>query len=143
MGRNKETKKAPQAAESLPQGRSRKKKTSGSNAAVVVSLTDINQLKESGKQRHLKATRTRAAYAAHVRRGQEWLEGFCGTEMEGRAADDRYSDPEYRTAFTSMPNRHSDEVLALYMTWKGFHENLGKSTVESIRAAFKDFWANA
>ena len=53
MGQNKETKKAPQVAESLPQGRSQKKKTSRSNAVVIVFLTDINQLKESGKQRHL------------------------------------------------------------------------------------------
>ena len=144
MGRQKATKKALQVPES-PQGRSRKTKSStASNAAdSVVSWMDIEQLKESGKHRHLKAPRTRAAYSAHVHRGQEWLEGFCGTEMEGRAADDKYSDPEYRTAFASTPNKHSDEVLALYMTWKGFHENLGKGTVESVRAAFKDFWANA
>ncbi|KAI6000117.1 hypothetical protein F5J12DRAFT_702197, partial [Pisolithus orientalis] len=105
------------------------------------------------KQMHLKAERTRTAYAAHVCRGQEWLSSFAASRMESQpedaspaltpmVPDNPYSNPEFRTTFESTPNSCSDKALALYMTWKGFHENLGKSTVESIRAAFKDVWAN-
>ncbi|KIO06047.1 hypothetical protein M404DRAFT_139209 [Pisolithus tinctorius Marx 270] len=36
--------------------------------------------------------------------------------------------PEFRTAFKSTPNSCSDKAFELYMMWKGFHENLGKST---------------
>ncbi|KAI6141442.1 hypothetical protein BKA82DRAFT_3986196 [Pisolithus tinctorius] len=125
MGRNQESKKALVVLQSPQKKSSWKRRTPAVNTgtAAAVSLKDINQLKEQGKQTHLKAARTRTAYATHVRRGRD--------------------NPEFRTAFESTPNSCSDKALALYMTWKGFHENLGKSTVESIRAAFKDVWANA
>ncbi|KAG1809476.1 hypothetical protein EV424DRAFT_1543061 [Suillus variegatus] len=50
---------------------------------------------------------------------------------------DVYADPAFKDAFGCMPNRCSDKALALFMSLKGFHENLSKNTVESIRAAFK------
>ncbi|KAG2131401.1 uncharacterized protein EDB93DRAFT_1108102 [Suillus bovinus] len=37
----------------------------------------------------------------------------------------------------------SDKALALFMSQKGFHENLSKNTVESICAAFKKLWEQA
>ncbi|KAG2094653.1 uncharacterized protein F5147DRAFT_657126 [Suillus discolor] len=48
-----------------------------------------------------------------------------------------YEDIAFKDAFESIPNRCSDKVLALYMSLKGFHKNLSKTTVESIRSAFK------
>ncbi|KAG2029121.1 hypothetical protein BDR03DRAFT_1018871 [Suillus americanus] len=51
-----------------------------------------------------------------------------------------YEDPAFKDAFKSVPNRCSDKALALYMSLKGFHKNLSKTTVESIRSAFKKMW---
>ncbi|KAG1855337.1 PIN domain-like protein [Suillus subalutaceus] len=51
-----------------------------------------------------------------------------------------YEDPAFKDAFETIPNRCSNKVLALYMSLKGFHENLSKTTVESIRSAFKKMW---
>ncbi|KIK32078.1 hypothetical protein CY34DRAFT_760908 [Suillus luteus UH-Slu-Lm8-n1] len=56
------------------------------------------------------------------------------------ADSDVYDDPAFKDAFDRIPNRCSDKALALYMSLKGFHENLSKTTVESIRSAFKKLW---
>ncbi|KAF9224643.1 hypothetical protein BS17DRAFT_880019 [Gyrodon lividus] len=51
---------------------------------------------------------------------------------------DPYQDPEFPHAFNRTPNKCSDKALALFLMYKGFHQNLGKGTVEGIWAAFKD-----
>ncbi|KAG1767407.1 hypothetical protein EDD22DRAFT_819284 [Suillus occidentalis] len=51
--------------------------------------------------------------------------------------NDVYDDSAFKDAFDRIPNRCSDKALALYMSLKGFHENLSKTTVESIHSAFK------
>ncbi|KAG1723631.1 hypothetical protein EDB19DRAFT_1951960 [Suillus lakei] len=56
------------------------------------------------------------------------------------ADDDVYDDPAFKDAFNSIPNRCSNKALALFMSLKGFHENLSKTTVESIHSAFKKLW---
>jgi hypothetical protein len=54
--------------------------------------------------------------------------------------NDVYDDGTFKDVFDRIPNRCSDKALALYMSLKGFHENLSKTTVESIRSAFKKLW---
>ncbi|KAG1723917.1 uncharacterized protein EDB91DRAFT_1063111 [Suillus paluster] len=51
-----------------------------------------------------------------------------------------YEDPAFKDAFEDIPNRCSNKALALYMSLKGFHKNLSKTTIESIRSAFKKMW---
>ncbi|KAG1848191.1 hypothetical protein C8R48DRAFT_569353, partial [Suillus tomentosus] len=110
---------------------------------------------------HLQASNTRTNYAGHVRRGREWLAShfesstvsetrrddiFQGslvpllTTAEISADNDVYEDLAFKDAFENVPNKCSDKALALYMSLKGFHENLSKTTVESIRSAFKKMW---
>lgn len=148
MGRAREcTKKAPQPPES-PKKTRRKRPLSTSQ-----SLKVIEQLKEAGKEAHLKAKNTRKCYTGHVKRGREWLaEHFSANDRDSDkaewsapddlAGEDPYGDPEFAHAFDRTPNQCSDKALALFLTYKGFHQNLGKGTVEGIRAAFKNLWDN-
>jgi hypothetical protein len=138
------------------------------SAAPKTALADIQKCKEHGIETHLQASKTRANYAGHVRRGREWLASHFDSDKLTRstsagseayedgglpvlkplqlhtslAAEDNdvYNDPAFKDAFDRIPNRCSDKALALFMSLKGFHENLSKTTVESIRAAFKKLW---
>ncbi|KAF9242145.1 hypothetical protein BU15DRAFT_44465 [Melanogaster broomeanus] len=152
MGRVREhTAKAPQ----LPQSpkRTRRKRPASSTKSLKV----IERLKEAGKEAHLKANNTRRCYTGHVKRGREWLSDYfsgndrdADSDEEGSATapnhphaeEDPYSDPAFPHAFDSIPNKCSDKALALFLTYKGFHQNLGKGTFEGIRAAFKHLWDN-
>jgi hypothetical protein len=147
MGRVREsTKKAPQLPQS-PKKTHRKRPASSSK-----SLKVVEQLKEAGKEAHLRANNTRKCYKGHVKRGREWLSDyFAGTDRDADeewtapdqlAEEDPYSDPIFPHAFDRTPNKCSDKALALFLTYKGFHQNLGKGTFEGIRAAFKDLWDN-
>ncbi|KAG1780203.1 hypothetical protein EV702DRAFT_1266678 [Suillus placidus] len=154
-------------ASNIVQKKPRRRKES---AAPKSALADIQKCKELGIETHLQANKTRSSYAGHVRRGREWLashfdapscsanEGDSSVPKEpsvqpvapsvpSRVGDnpdsDVYADPAFKDAFGCMPNRCSDKALALFMSLKGFHENLSKNTVESIRAAFKKLWEQA
>lgn len=152
MGRARSiAKKCPQPPES-PQKR-RKRPTS----SPTTSLKVIEQLKEAGKETHLKAINTKKCYAGHVKRGRKWLaEFFDGTtpptdlpwlspEQAPVSRDDAdpYTDPAFARAFDLIPSEHSDRALSLFLTYKGFHQDLGRNTVEGIQAAFKDMWERA
>jgi hypothetical protein len=122
------------------------------------SLKVIEQLKEAGKEAHLKARNTKKCYKGHVQRGREWLaQHFSKSSVNGSEDSeqqptpdsddldekDPYADPIFPHAFDCSPNRRSDRALALFLTYKGFHQSLSKGTIEGVRAAFKDLWDNA
>jgi hypothetical protein len=130
-------------------------------AVKKTALVDVQRCKEHSIKTHLQASNTRTNYAGHVCRGREWLAShFKGSTVSETRRDDIvhgslvpllttdkinadndvYEDPAFKDAFKSVPNRCSDKALALYMSLKGFHENLSKTTVESIRSAFKKMW---
>ena len=152
MGRARESvKKAPQPSES-PQ-KHRKRAPLGPPSK---SLKAIEQLKEARKATRLKAANTRRNYAGHVKRGRTWLAQFFkdGSSSESKelswltpdhvvGKDDPYTNPAFECAFDRTPNEFSDRALSLFLTYKGFHENPGKNTVDGIRAAFKDLWDGA
>ncbi|KAI6016548.1 hypothetical protein EDC04DRAFT_2577386 [Pisolithus marmoratus] len=93
------------------------------------SLHTVHQIKEVGKQTHLRAVKTRETYSRHVRRACSWLQV--------------HSDPGFRNAFERMLNQCSDKALALYLSWRGFQENCSQSTIDGIWAAFKMLWDEA
>ncbi|KAG2133337.1 hypothetical protein DEU56DRAFT_738972 [Suillus clintonianus] len=156
----KDSAKAPQ----LPDAAQKKAGQKTRSAAAKTALEDVQKCKEHGIKTHLQANNTRTNYAGHVRRGREWLashfetpscsavsETWRGDTSENslvllpataeiHADNDVYEDPAFKYAFESIPNRCSDKALALFMSLKGFHENLSKTTVESIRLAFKKLW---
>ncbi|KAF8126598.1 hypothetical protein EV363DRAFT_1525718 [Boletus edulis] len=151
MGRSRESlKKIPQLPTSPQKHRKRSLPVSPPS-----SLKFIEQLKETGKEVHLKAASTRRSYAGHIKRGRAWLTEYSRNESSTRellpwttpdhvvSKDDPYTNPTFVHAFDRVPNEFSDAALALFLTYKGFHECLGRNTVEGVRAAFKDLWDKA
>ncbi|KAL0957016.1 hypothetical protein HGRIS_003117 [Hohenbuehelia grisea] len=57
--------------------------------------------------------------------------------------EDPLRDPEFVEAFNDKPNKYSDKALALFITFKIFHEQKKKATAETIHAAFKRLWKTA
>jgi hypothetical protein len=113
------------------------------------SLAATQKVKENNQKAHLHAVKTQRSYAGYLERGKKWLQGhFVKTlpdsgEEEEPDADSVYEDPEFRKAFDQTPNRHSDKALALFISYKCFHQNLKQSTGEGIHAAFKKYWEQA
>ncbi|KAI6004797.1 hypothetical protein EDD15DRAFT_2191570 [Pisolithus albus] len=117
-----------------------------STAKEQPSLHVVHQIKEAGKQTHLRAAKTRETYSRHVHQARLWLQGhfplegapqiLAHTEHESEI----YSDPGFKNAFERVPNQCSDKALALYLSWRGFQENCSQSTVDGVRAAFKMLW---
>lgn len=125
------------------------------------SLPYLHEIKEAGKLAHKHAKKTRSNYNGYIARGIKWLEGHFasdsiegpgtmtmegrseGSQLGGAASDEPYEDPEFRRAFDPIPNHCSDKALALFISWKCFHQNCGKSTSDGIYSAFKKYWEEA
>jgi len=116
------------------------------------SLPALQQLQDSGKKANLNSGQTRRNYSGYVKRGREWLAGhFSGESNSGiprgldeeelpSLHDDMYQDPEFRDAFNGRPNRYTHQALALFISYKCFHQNLKAGTGTGIHAAFKKLY---
>lgn len=143
MGR---TKKTSNKVLVHPSEASPKKRRKGAQPTGNTTLPVIDRIKERAKQQHKHANSTRKNYGSYVDRGQKWLKVHasatgCGDE-ESRN-DDAYEDPTFRDALEQIPNQHSDKALALFISYKCFHENNGQSACDGIYAAFKKYWEEA
>lgn len=128
------------------------RKTKNSLPANSPSLVALEKLQDSGKQANLNSGQTRRKYEGYVRRGREWLAGHFSqdknsaapkgldTDKLPSAADDIYGDPDFEKAFNERPNKCSHQALALFISYKCFHQNLKKGTGQGIHAAFKKYW---
>lgn len=132
----KSAKKAPQLLES-PQKHCKRV------LSPIKSLKVIEKLKETGKETHLKAMNMKKCYAGHVKHGCEWLAEFFQDETSSDSKklpwlpsehivgmDDPFTNPAFAHAFDRVPNEFSNQVLSLFLTYKGFHQNLQRMTVE-------------
>ncbi|KAG1879967.1 hypothetical protein F4604DRAFT_1679111 [Suillus subluteus] len=158
---SKSSAKAPQSPNCTQKKAAQKK----GSATPKAALADVQKCKDLGIETHLQANNTRANYAGHVRRGRQWLASYFKTpaisesergdiasddllipmpsspaSFDMHSDNDAHDDPAFKDAFDRIPNRCSHKALALFMSLKGFHENLSKTTVESIRSAFKKMW---
>jgi hypothetical protein len=126
-----------------------KKGTLASNPSLPV----LQQLQDSGKKANLNSGGTRKNYAGYVKRGREWLASHfsdsdnnssipCGVDEADLPPpqDDMYQDPDFKNAFNERPNKYSHQALALFISFKCFHQNLKKGTGTGIHAAFKKYW---
>ncbi|KAG2029737.1 hypothetical protein BDR03DRAFT_987558 [Suillus americanus] len=110
-----------------PSEASPKKRRKGAQpTAGNTTLPVIDKIKERAKQQHKHASSTRKNYNSYIDRGQKWLK-----------------DPTFRDALKQIPNQHSDKALALFISYKCFHENNGQSTCDGIHAVFKKYWEEA
>ncbi|KAG1836898.1 hypothetical protein F4604DRAFT_1602155 [Suillus subluteus] len=158
---SKSSAKAPQSPNCTQKKAARKK----GSATPKAALADVQKCKDLGIETHLQANNTRANYAGHIRRGRQWLASYSKTpaisesergdiasddllipmpsspaSFDMHSDNDAHDDPAFKDAFDRIPNRCSHKALALFMSLKGFHENLSKTTIESIRSAFKKMW---
>ena len=121
-----------------------------------LSLPALRALRESGKKANLNSGGTRVNYDGQIGRGRRWLESHFAGNVDSSTrprgmddeiddlephTDDIYADPEFKKAFSGKPNKHSHQALSLFISFKCFHENLGKGTGEQIHAAFKKHWS--
>ncbi|KAG2029815.1 hypothetical protein BDR03DRAFT_987512 [Suillus americanus] len=114
--------KAPQSPNCIQKKAAWKK----GSATPKAALADVQKCKDLGIETHLQANNTRANYAGHIQRGRQWLASYFKTpaisELErGDIASDDLLIP---MPSSPIPNRCSHKVLALFMSSKGFHENL-------------------
>ncbi|KAL4064462.1 hypothetical protein J3A83DRAFT_4191195 [Scleroderma citrinum] len=105
----------------IPESPSKKKTPTSENS----SLEAIHHIKEVGKQAHLQAEKTWKAYDGHICWGHEWLQSHTksSSTIPTSIVNDIYNDPAFKDAFEKLPNHCSDKALALYLSWRGFHEN--------------------
>lgn len=121
-------------------------KKSSSKGASNTTLQTIRSLQTQGKEDHGKAAATSKKYNEYTQRGRIWLKDHSRSvplAEEDSEEESIYDDPEFRNAFNDKPNKYSDKALALYISFKIFHENLGQGTCDGIYSAFKLLWRNA
>lgn len=108
--------------------------------------------------KHSSAENTNTAYAGYIKRGREWIARFIPSDKPTSPSQPEpvnnsndcpsyvddvnpTMDPDFPKAFDeSGPNRWTPLAIAMHMSFKCFDENKGKSTGESIRAAFKQYY---
>jgi hypothetical protein len=117
-----------------------------------LSLPALQRLQELGKKANLNSGQTRCNYAGYVKRERDWLAGhFSGANNSGAPKgvevdefpspqDDMYRDLDFKNAFNEKPNKYSHQALALFISYKCFHQNLKSGTGTGIHAAFKKYW---
>ncbi|KAL4078905.1 hypothetical protein V8B97DRAFT_2021244 [Scleroderma yunnanense] len=100
----------------IPESPGKRKMPSSEN----VTLEAIHHIKE--------------AYDGHVGWGCKWLQSHTSSDSSIPASivEDIYNDPGFKDVFEKVPNHCSDKALALYLSWRGFHENWSQSTVEGV-----------
>lgn len=161
--------KATQGPARAPKNPSKAKKASLVAQRGKATLDNIRSLQDQEKTTHGRAANTSKKYAGYVKTGRQWLDGhFNGfseanpsqpganldtgnppTEPENGPGgahstnDTVYDHPEFKNSFSAIPNQFSDKALALFISYKCFHENLGQSTAEGAHAAFKMLWKNS
>jgi hypothetical protein len=126
------------ASSLMPKAPSNTSKTKKKRSALIgdATLPAMQKAKEAGKKRHQNAANTTEKYAGHVKRGLEWLAGHFEPKESATEEEDTtltahveggcvYDDPDFKKAFDPKPNAHSDKALALYLSYKCFHQNLG------------------
>jgi len=102
-----------------------------------------------GKRQHGKSRKTTGAYDGYIRHGREFLAQFADgsrndldVPLSGEDEDgiigpsETKMDPEFHRAFEGWPIKCTPRAISLFMAHKCFTEGLGKTTAESIHAAF-------
>lgn len=148
---------------------SSKPSASGKGAEKVSkkhTLTSLQNLQDASKKKHAKADATTKKYSEYVARGRKWLLGYFerpeavpdnpnATDWESNIdtepqppgfradlSEDIQDQAGFQRAFDDIPNAHSPKALALFLSFKIFHENLGEGTSNGIYSAFKLLWKN-
>lgn len=116
------------------------------NAAAKTSTAStkaspkIDKLAEAGRlailnYKHAQTTRT--AYTSARKCAILWLEQVCLISLDQETLKEH---PDFILAFEGAPKASSAKALAMYITFKCFHQGLSKSTGITAHAAMKKYW---
>ena len=100
---------------------------------------------------YAKSQETNKAYEGYIKRGCEWLATFASgvadkdsampnSTIPKNSVDDNEvltTHPDFLQAFNGRPNKYTPIAIHMFMAFKSFEMDKGKSTAESIHAAFK------
>ena len=102
-----------------------------------INLDALLDAQTKATQLHKHSTKTRRDYHNAHERAIKWLHKACLD-----APDDHImkSNPDFPLSFEGEPKQCSGKALALYITFKCFHEGLGRSTGEVAYSAMKKYW---
>jgi hypothetical protein len=104
---------------------------------LEIDLDALMTVQKEATQTHKHSVKTRQDYHAAHERAIKWLREACLNASDG---DDLKSHPDFALSFEGEPKECSGKALALYITFKCFHEGLGKSTGEVAYSALKKYW---
>ncbi|KAH9475673.1 hypothetical protein JR316_0011232 [Psilocybe cubensis] len=127
---------------------------------IPPSYADIRKTATDGIKQHGKAAATTENYFGHIRRGRQFLENFvleesraegewCGNDnaaqnlsTEGEESIQSLNSTEFcmpaqfREAFDSFPIECTPLAISMFIAFKCYTHNRGKSTASAIHAAF-------
>jgi hypothetical protein len=113
--------------------------------AACARLSALEHLSTTACKEYGKSERTRTSYARYVQQGKVFLDEHASDEHAAGGGGDTANRVElelWKEAFDNPPNKCSADALKLFLTWKCFENENGRSTAEVIQAAFADFWDN-
>ncbi|KAI0321075.1 hypothetical protein OF83DRAFT_1051864 [Amylostereum chailletii] len=127
-------------------GRKRGRKPSTKKAldAEISSIDDLRQLKANGVKDHRRATSTNNTYASRLKEMRAWAQGIMPsrTDFEELAASGsaELDMTEFAQAFDGPPKACSPEAVALYISYKSFHEGRSSALMWQCYSAAKGYW---
>lgn len=153
MACTKKTKAAPKALKSTCSSQARSRKAAGPKP----NLSKLKELTASNTKQYLHSNNTTEKYDGYVKRGKEFLASFVASEdnaevswkaqhTQGLSGDGKdeirvdetilQSDPKFHHAFDGAPIKATPQALTMFLAWKCFEQDNGKSTADGIHAAF-------
>ncbi|KAI0309911.1 hypothetical protein OF83DRAFT_1272858, partial [Amylostereum chailletii] len=122
----------------------RKAKAKVTEAAEISSIHDLRQLKAAGVKDHRHASSTNDTYASRLKEMRAWVQGIAPSreDLEDLAASGSadLDMTEFPQAFDGPPKACSPEAIALYMSFKSFHEGRSSALMWQCYSAAKGYW---
>ncbi|KAF7980054.1 hypothetical protein HWV62_39826 [Athelia sp. TMB] len=140
----------------MPNAGTTAKRASKKKAAKPTpSLDELKDLAVTKTALHVRSSNTRKAYEGYFTRAQAFLASFFTEEAEAEVkwkggsrkgisgdgegeieGETLRDDEEFRDAFTGVPTKSTPQAITMFLAYKCFEENSGRSTAEGIHAAF-------
>ena len=118
-------------------GKKPNRKNKKVSCSEQINLDALVEAQKDATQTHKHSTKTRYDYRHARERAIKWLHEAC---LNAPDNDIMKTNPDFALSFEGEPKECSGKALALYITFKCFHEGFGKSTGEVAYAAMKKYW---
>lgn len=125
------------ASETKTKKRRNGRKPTTSTDYDSIKLSSLAQAEKQAVQTFKHSKNTRTSYQSAIKCARVWLQHVCQASPEEEIIQ---KNPDFVAAFEGSPKACSGKALAMYITFKCFHQRLSKSTGEMIHAALKKYW---